>query len=1241
MKKILIIIVFISLIIYFPKLSRASNWLNASWGYRKSIIINNTQNSNDLLDYQIFINVTHDSYMQEDFDDLRFVYYNFSNQKETEIPYWIENSVNEAYANIWIKVTEIPKNDYAIVYMYYGNPDVETTSSGVNTFVWFDDASSDKSSSYNHVLGPSSLSWESTDKRYIVSTGTENIWLIKNIDIKDIELRCSFMFSSVSSSFDNNQFGFVTRYSDNDNYYIFREETRPEPDQLDIIRQLNGIGIEIKHTNLTSNFLFDTWYEHIGLVYKDKLVSKSKTKNQNVTTIDANLTGNSIGFWTYRDSGMTYFKDLRVRKYVEPEPTVSLGPEESYPSKLSIFLSTHKHIFINETAPIITTINYNGTPLPGLNESNFNLFLENESLNIDDILDYDNGTYVLETKISSNTLGSRTLQLQVNYEDETTENTTKIILLTEPQEKILIITNPEWENYIPAVTIKKPVLVYDSNRKYIDYFISQYKPDQIFQLGSSLTFPIETFIVDSADTLMKIFYNKTDLVIPLDKEVAIASTMLSIPILIDPTEETIEFFNPNNTYNISSIGEVEDIFILRNPRPDYFILANKEDDNSIFASVLAIKKNGFIILADGSADEFKDELIDKLNLFKLPDSYQFDQNLYLILIGTPHFSVEDPVVEMHNDDGSEILTDSIYADVNDDEFLDLSLGRMKGSTEQMSYQIELSQILEQKKRALILSAYNTPGKYWGVIFSGGGMPAFIPTELELRKKDFNVTRLVEKRSEYDELNFTILEELNDIAKKLKALSEATYDSFFSEMLGDISQIFLIARAGTLVICPLYEFDWGDTWQSIITLELRLPRRLPILNITNLMKHVPKNQVIVYYSKGNATHWLIPENSTNWETYYWDFDPLQIPFDSSFYYLRHSFGYNISSKLLDNGTIASIGPTANSYSLQSDRVAVEFFKNFDQPIGKALKLTKNRNLKLDRFINLSTRVYKKEYYTETLLGEPSLIFDPHLDLKSSKFVKCKHDIFTHAFFVEPEYFLASNNDENFLIFEDPDDYLIAENKPAIPLYKESFILPVESEVLDVSVKVLSEEVFDDIFIPVVIPDPDYFDNETFVGTFLEQFYWTTSSMLLDGRKTLDLFFSPVVYSSNGTAKVFEKIKVTINYKTPFEISEVFAMNTYKNKKAIIFFAVCNGLYEKIKVNSTIRIQTDSFEDVLEKQFTLHPGLNLNMLKYENTSHVGDYSVSIVVRHEDIIAGPKHTYFKVGDEPWSWAWGHYKD
>lgn len=90
-------------------------WWNATWSHREEIILTGNT-SGAQTDYQILLNVTYDSDMQSDFDDLRFC------NETHELDAWLESKVDSSYALIWVEFPTTPANGVErTYYMYYGN----------------------------------------------------------------------------------------------------------------------------------------------------------------------------------------------------------------------------------------------------------------------------------------------------------------------------------------------------------------------------------------------------------------------------------------------------------------------------------------------------------------------------------------------------------------------------------------------------------------------------------------------------------------------------------------------------------------------------------------------------------------------------------------------------------------------------------------------------------------------------------------------------------------------------------------------------------------------------------------------------------------------------------------------------------------------------------------------------------------------------------------------------------------
>jgi len=121
-------------------------WLSG-WSYRKSHKITGST-AGAVSNYQIPLTVHYgsgsdsggDVYLngkcRSDFGDIRFT----DSDGVTLLPYWVEDKVDSNYAKVWVKVPSIPASpSQATIYIYYGNSSATSASSGVDTFVLFDD----------------------------------------------------------------------------------------------------------------------------------------------------------------------------------------------------------------------------------------------------------------------------------------------------------------------------------------------------------------------------------------------------------------------------------------------------------------------------------------------------------------------------------------------------------------------------------------------------------------------------------------------------------------------------------------------------------------------------------------------------------------------------------------------------------------------------------------------------------------------------------------------------------------------------------------------------------------------------------------------------------------------------------------------------------------------------------------------------------------------------------------------
>jgi hypothetical protein len=107
------------------------SWYYSSWSRRAPVTITNTGTAQT--DYQVSIDVTYDGDMQTDFDDIRFV----DSDGITPLAYCSEIIIDSTSAVFWVKIPSIPSGSKTI-YMYYGNPTADNACDGDATFLFYD-----------------------------------------------------------------------------------------------------------------------------------------------------------------------------------------------------------------------------------------------------------------------------------------------------------------------------------------------------------------------------------------------------------------------------------------------------------------------------------------------------------------------------------------------------------------------------------------------------------------------------------------------------------------------------------------------------------------------------------------------------------------------------------------------------------------------------------------------------------------------------------------------------------------------------------------------------------------------------------------------------------------------------------------------------------------------------------------------------------------------------------------------
>jgi len=303
-------------------------WLGG-WQYRKSHVVNSASGAGT--GYQVRIKAHYgsgtdsgedvylNSHCRTDFGDVRFT----DDDGVTLLDYWMEEKVDSDYAVFWVEVADDLSSSNATIYIYYGKSDATTTSNGDNTFIFFDDF--EDGSIDNDKWTVSSGTWveENGVLKQTNTSETEDHHIYSTINVGyDIALHAK-CYRNIGTTW---HFGTLIRASgDQQNFYLGVYEIGTNT--LSLGRKKNGDWSGWLDTqSFTVNL--DTWYKSIFKAYDTDIEFEDEESGTTVSYASAEDLAQKIGL--HCRGGETWFDNIFVRKYVDPEPSHgSWGSEET------------------------------------------------------------------------------------------------------------------------------------------------------------------------------------------------------------------------------------------------------------------------------------------------------------------------------------------------------------------------------------------------------------------------------------------------------------------------------------------------------------------------------------------------------------------------------------------------------------------------------------------------------------------------------------------------------------------------------------------------------------------------------------------------------------------------------------------------------------------------------------------------------------------------------------------------
>lgn len=291
-------------------------WLTG-WSRRKQLYLNGTTAGAQSA-YQLKITVNYGSgtdtsgnifcggNVRTDFGDIRFTDTNGTNL----LYYWIESYTASSSAVVWIKIPSIPTgSNSTYIYFYYNNPSSTTTSDGPNTFEFFNNG--------NNITGwttTGTLSWTIVSGM-IKGTGSSNGVLYSPYTISNgiieakVIINDSGINNEIAEIIGRNPMSNLGGYSN----CIYKDSSTIKTNKI----QRTHLATL---TSQSWDFNYGQSYKLTMILYGTSIITYVNDSLQ-LSVTDSNYTsgrvaigGNELG------SAGAFFSDVRVRKYVSPEP---------------------------------------------------------------------------------------------------------------------------------------------------------------------------------------------------------------------------------------------------------------------------------------------------------------------------------------------------------------------------------------------------------------------------------------------------------------------------------------------------------------------------------------------------------------------------------------------------------------------------------------------------------------------------------------------------------------------------------------------------------------------------------------------------------------------------------------------------------------------------------------------------------------------------------------------------------
>ncbi len=295
-----------------------SGWYDTSLGYRVPITI--TEGSGTALtNYTLGLTLDTGSlvsagYLRSSGADLRFV-----DASGTRLEHWVESGLSTSTAKVWVMLPSLGASSSTTIYLYSGSSSASDLGSHDDTFLWWDDFSTNTIASYTKrgLDGASADSWTISGGYLSVTTSSGySAALVSSLSLTD-----DYEVSAPAYTNDDDGLGIVGNVNSAGTSY-YRATGWPSGSTVNGI--LGGDAFAASSVVVASGTTYTYTFRKSGTRLEMLLDGVSVAVGADTTP----LTGTGVGVWSYRNSPGAYFASLQVRNYVYPEPTSAAASVE-------------------------------------------------------------------------------------------------------------------------------------------------------------------------------------------------------------------------------------------------------------------------------------------------------------------------------------------------------------------------------------------------------------------------------------------------------------------------------------------------------------------------------------------------------------------------------------------------------------------------------------------------------------------------------------------------------------------------------------------------------------------------------------------------------------------------------------------------------------------------------------------------------------------------------------------------